>query len=156
MFNKYTFNKLISKLSIIKLFKSYRVSSNSANTSNVNMFLRKSKIFNKSRYSRNRQYYRTGVYWCLWLNIIATFSLYYLFYRFTFKFSYLFLLMFSVFGLFFFNFFSRNYLSGLLNLIFKLFNFFTFFLYCKVSTLIFLIKGCLSYISGGNKSLFYL
>jgi hypothetical protein len=28
-------------------------------------FLRKNKIFNKSRYSRNRQLYRTGVYWCL-------------------------------------------------------------------------------------------
>lgn|ERR1739848_282207 len=26
------------------------------------MFLRKSKIFNKGRYSRNRQFYRTGVY----------------------------------------------------------------------------------------------
>ena len=28
-------------------------------------FLRKNRIFNKSRYSRNRQLYRTGVFWCL-------------------------------------------------------------------------------------------
>ena len=28
-------------------------------------FLRKVKIFNKGRYSRNRQNYRTGVYLCL-------------------------------------------------------------------------------------------
>lgn len=28
-------------------------------------FLRKNRIFNKSRYSRNRQLYRTGFYWCL-------------------------------------------------------------------------------------------
>ena len=28
-------------------------------------FIRKNRIFNKGRYSRNRQTYRTGVYWCL-------------------------------------------------------------------------------------------
>lgn len=36
------------------------------NLSNLNayniLYLRKSKVFNKGRYSRNRQYYRTGVY----------------------------------------------------------------------------------------------
>lgn len=52
-------------------------------------FLRKNKSFNKGRYSRNRQNYRTGVYWCLYVNIIALFGLYYLFYRFTFNFGYL-------------------------------------------------------------------
>jgi hypothetical protein len=40
-------------------------------------FLRKSKIFNKGRYSRNRQFYRTGVYWCLYLSIILFTGLYY-------------------------------------------------------------------------------
>ena len=34
-------------------------------TLNITMFLRKTKIFNKGRYSRNRQIYRTGVYLCL-------------------------------------------------------------------------------------------
>ena len=52
-------------------------------------FLRKNRIFNKSRYSRNRQLYRTGVYWCLWLNIIIVYGLFFLFYRFTFNFGYM-------------------------------------------------------------------
>lgn len=51
-------------------------------------FLRKNKSFNKGRYSRNRQNYRTGVYWCLYINIIALFGLYFYFYRFTFNFGY--------------------------------------------------------------------
>ena len=52
-------------------------------------FLRKNRLFNKGRYSRNRQNYRTGVYWCLYINIIALFGLYFFFYRFTFNFGYL-------------------------------------------------------------------
>lgn len=56
-------------------------------------FLRKNKIFNKSRYSRNRQLYRTGVYWCLWLNIILVYVLYFYFYRFSFTFGYLWVVM---------------------------------------------------------------
>lgn len=51
-------------------------------------YIRKNKIFNKGRYSRNRQLYRTGVYWCLWLNIMLVYSLYFMFYRFTFNFGY--------------------------------------------------------------------
>lgn len=66
------------------------------------LFLRKNKVFNKGRYSRNRQLYRTGVYWCLWLNIINVFGLYYYFYRFVFNFGYfyipLLLLILSIFG----------------------------------------------------------
>ena len=77
-------------------------------------FLRKTKSFNKSRYSRNRQYYRTGVYWCLWVNIIAVVSLYYLFYRFTFRFSYVpyiyLIFISSCINLFF----LRNYFFGFL------------------------------------------
>jgi hypothetical protein len=42
-------------------------------------FIRKTKSFNKSSYSRNRQLYRTGVYWCLWLNIILVYGLYFFF-----------------------------------------------------------------------------
>lgn len=62
------------------------------NLENINSYLffyiRKNRIFNKGRYSRNRQLYRTGVYWCLWLNIILVYGLYFLFYRFTFNFGY--------------------------------------------------------------------
>lgn len=59
-------------------------------------FLRKNKSFNKGRYSRNRQNYRTGVYWCLYVNIIALFGLYFLFYRFTFNFGYLWWLLYCL------------------------------------------------------------
>ena len=51
------------------------------------MFLRKNKIFNKGRYSRNRQIYRTGVYMILWLNILIIVGIYFLFYRFVFNFG---------------------------------------------------------------------
>lgn len=68
----------------------------------LTMFLRKNKIFNKGRYSRNRQLYRTGVYWCLILNILNVFGLYYYFYRFVFNFGYFYLplliLILSIFG----------------------------------------------------------
>lgn len=58
------------------------------------LFLRKNKVFNKGRYSRNRQYYRTGVYWCLYINIIAVIGIYFWFYRLSMNFSYLWWLLF--------------------------------------------------------------
>jgi len=58
------------------------------------LYLRKNKVFNKGRYSRNRQYYRTGVYWCLYVNIIAVIGIYFWFYRFTMNFGYLWWLLF--------------------------------------------------------------
>jgi hypothetical protein len=51
--------------------------------------LRKGKVFNKGRYSRNRQYYRTGVYWSIYVNIIAVVAIYFWFYRFTMNFGYM-------------------------------------------------------------------
>ena len=67
--------------------------------SNIN-YLRKVKIFNKGRYSRNRQYYRTGVYWCLYINIIALIGLQFWFYRITINFGYLWWLFFIFLGCF--------------------------------------------------------
>ena len=65
-------------------------------------YLRVAKHFNKGRYSRNRQLYRTGVYWCIWLNVVIVYSLYYYFYRVVFAFGYLWLplciMMLSIFG----------------------------------------------------------
>ena len=58
-------------------------------TKPVFYFLRKSKLFNKGRYSRNRQTYRTGAYWCFWVNILAVTGFYYWFYRFSMNFGYL-------------------------------------------------------------------
>lgn len=66
-------------------------------------FIRKNKIFNKGRYSRNRQTYRTGFYWCLWINIFVVYGLHYLFYRFTFVFGYLWIPFIIFFGSFLFS-----------------------------------------------------
>jgi len=74
-----------------------------SNNDNLIFFLRKNKSFNKSRYSRNRQIYRTGVYWCLWVNIIFVYGLYYYFYRFSFNFGYLWIGLFIFFSSFFFS-----------------------------------------------------
>jgi hypothetical protein len=38
-------------------------------------FVRKNKSFNKSRFARNRQFYRTGVYFCFYINIVVFYSL---------------------------------------------------------------------------------
>ncbi len=40
-------------------------------------FLRKNKVYNKGRYSRCRQNYRTGVYMCMYLSVVSIFGLYY-------------------------------------------------------------------------------
>ena len=89
-FKKFAF---IEKL---KLFYPIRFSETSISKhiqlENINkyvfFYIRKNRIFNKGRYSRNRQLYRTGVYWCLWLNIMLVYGLYFMFYRFTFNFGY--------------------------------------------------------------------
>jgi hypothetical protein len=52
-------------------------------------FLRKNKVYNKGRYSRCRQNYRTGVYMCMYLSVVCMFGLYYWFYKFSFNFTYL-------------------------------------------------------------------
>ena len=67
----------ISKYININSVKNYKIN-----------YIRKNRIFNKSRYSRNRQLYRTGVYWCLWLNVLVVYGLFFVFYRFTFNFGY--------------------------------------------------------------------
>lgn len=74
--------------------------------------LRVSKIFNKGRYSRNRQTYRTGVYWCLYFNLLFILTAYYYFYKFTFNFGYLWYLSFFMLITFSFN---RFYSLGLYN-----------------------------------------
>ena len=56
---------------------------------NLFLYIRKNTFFNKGRYSRNRQTYRTGVYLCLYINIIIVIGLYFYFYSFLFKFTYI-------------------------------------------------------------------
>jgi len=90
-------------------------------------FLRKNKIFNKGRYSRNRQTYRTGFYWCLWLNIFVVYGLHFVFYRFIFTFGYLWLFLFIFFSSFIFsralkyNFISLNFIVNELQTFFIVF-----------------------------------
>lgn len=115
------------------------LSSNFLKRSNyVFFYLRKNKIFNKGRYSRNRQTYRTGFYWCLWINIFAIYGLHYMFYRFTFTFGYLWLFFIIFIGSFIFgrmlkyNFHNYRYIFSEFNNFFNwlgfLFNNFYIFL----------------------------
>lgn len=64
-------------------------------------FLRKNKVYNKGRYSRCRQNYRTGVYMCMYLSVVSIFGLYYWFYKFSFNFTYLWWLFISFVASFF-------------------------------------------------------
>jgi len=127
-FNKIYFKNIYNNLPIRFSNSSINKYINFNNISNYSFFyLRKNKIFNKGRYSRNRQLYRTGVYWCLWLNIMIVYGLYFFFYRFTFNFGYL---WFGLAILIFSTIFSRvlKYkfynLYFLFNEFFKLFNWF--------------------------------
>lgn len=94
---KYNFKKTSLVKFVNKLDNTYKVNFNVNDVSKyinfnnlfVVNFLRKNKVFNKGRYSRNRQYYRTGVYWCLYINIIAVIGMYFWFYRINMNFSYL-------------------------------------------------------------------
>jgi hypothetical protein len=71
---------LYSVSNLIKFF--YKLNNNFL----TYFFIRKQKYFNKGRYSRNRQLYRTGTYWCIYVNIVAVLGLNYLFYKFTINF----------------------------------------------------------------------
>jgi len=95
------FNVTSLKQTIIQTNKSLIISPKFSSTSIVKylkvgqsndfefQFLRKNKVYNKGRYSRCRQNYRTGVYMCMYLSVCSIFGLYYWFYKFTFNFSYL-------------------------------------------------------------------
>ena len=80
-------NKSQIKLLSVNTYNKSEPSSNKYNyiykpdnllSENLNLeyyFVRKSKNFNKGRYSRNRQVYRTGVYVCFYVNVIALYLL---------------------------------------------------------------------------------
>jgi len=87
-------------------------------------FLRKNKVYNKGRYSRCRQNYRTGVYMCLYLSVVSIFGLYYWFYKFSFNFTYLWWLFIVFVGSFFVPKIIKYRLYEPLNLLNKTFDFF--------------------------------
>lgn len=103
VYNKYIILKIKSqKLNTPVIFNTPIINSPKYSSSSINknlsitnlsifefQFLRKNKVYNKGRYSRTRQNYRTGVYLCMYLSVISIFGLYYWFYRFSFNFTYL-------------------------------------------------------------------
>jgi len=104
--NKHLYLNVVFNNSILNNLKNlYKISFSASNVvkyisdlsvnSSVILYLRKNKVFNKSRYSRNRQTYRTGAYWCLYINIIAVVAFYFWFYKFTMNFGYLWWLLYS-------------------------------------------------------------
>lgn len=90
-------------------------------------FLRKNKVYNKGRYSRCRQNYRTGVYMCMYLSVCSIFGLYYWFYSFSFNFTYLWWLFIVFVGSFFLPKIIKYRLYEPLTLINKFFDFFKWF-----------------------------
>lgn len=74
---------------IKKLTFNLNILTNFFKTTPTILFLRKARLFVKSRYSRNRQWSKSIVYFGLWFNIISViWSLYYC-YRYVFIFSHL-------------------------------------------------------------------
>lgn len=95
-------------------------------------FLRKNKVYNKGRYSRCRQNYRTGVYMCMYLSIISIFGLYYWFYKFSCNFTYLWWLFIAFTGSFFLPKIIKYRLYEPINFLTKVFSFVKwFFLVCR-------------------------
>ncbi len=76
------------------------------------LFIKNHKLYNKGRYSRNKQIYRTGVIWCLWLTVIALAGPFYYFYSFTFNFTYLWVFFFIFIIKFIYNYAAKhNYIN---------------------------------------------
>ena len=75
---------------------------------NLPLVLRKSKIFNKSRYSRNRQTTRVAFYLSIIVNLLVIFGVFNLYYKVNLKASYFWWLFFIFFLSFFFSSFLRN------------------------------------------------
>jgi hypothetical protein len=90
-------------------------------------FLRKNKVYNKGRYSRTRQNYRTGVYMCMYVSVISVFGLYYWFYKFSFNFTYLWWLFITFLGSFFFPKIVKYRLYEPSTILNKFFDFFRWF-----------------------------
>lgn len=93
-------------------------------------FLRKNKIFNKGRYSRNRQNYRTGVYMCLYVSVLSLYGIYYAFYKFSFNFSYLWLFFLLFISSFFLPKIIKYRLYEPYNIYFKFCELFKWFVSC--------------------------
>jgi hypothetical protein len=142
-FKKFVTTNLVEinhRLSILRITWYNKVHNSVINPAKQNtiLYLRAAKHFNKGRYSRNRQLYRTGVYWCIWLNVVIVYGLHFYFYRVVFSFGYLWLplaamtlVMFSS-RLYKYRFYSVDQLIQE----FKEFNNFLFSIFFKIKTLL--------------------
>lgn len=90
-------------------------------------YIRKHSLFNKGRYSRNRQIYRTGAYWSIWVNIIAVYGFYFWFYRLTMNFGYLWWALYIFFFSFFFLTAFRYNLFNINKLIYHVYKLFAWY-----------------------------
>jgi len=77
-----------------------------------NFFSRKMRIFNKNRYSRNRQNVRTIFYFGLYINIAIIYTVYSIFYGFVINLSYNWWFLFLFFSSFFFYNYIRNFFKN--------------------------------------------
>lgn len=71
-------------------------------------FTKKNYLYNKGKFSRNRQTYKTGVYLCIWLTVLTVVGLYFYFYLMSMKFTYFYLLFLFFLFLFFYKFFIKK------------------------------------------------
>lgn len=67
---------------------------------NFFFFFRKNNLYNKGKFSRNRQTYRTGVFLCIWLTVLTVIGMYFYFLMLSIKFTYL--IFFFIFFIFLF------------------------------------------------------
>jgi hypothetical protein len=65
-------------------------------------FFRKNNLYNKGKFSRNRQTYRTGVFLCIWLTVLTVIGMYFYFLMLSIKFTYLFFFFLAFIALFFY------------------------------------------------------
>lgn len=120
------FKKFILRVKNLTIFNNIKTNNfflmkflkNSKLNDYVFFYLRKNRVFNKGRYSRNRQNFRTGVYWCLYINIVAVLGIYYFFYKFTINFGYLWWVFIIFINCFFFNKFFKLSIFSIYKLLF--------------------------------------
>ena len=71
-------------------------------------FLRKARLFNKSRYARNRQLARVIFYFALYINILIIYGVFFVIYGLAIYHNWAWWLVFSVYTMFFLNLFFRT------------------------------------------------
>ena len=102
------FINLNKKKNIIKTeINSYFFKTNTELKQNF-IYLKKNKIYNKSKFARNKQTYRTGVFLCIWLTVLTVLGLYFYFYLISIKFTFIIIIFFSFIFSFFYKFYIKK------------------------------------------------